>query len=108
MDRGVLGTHERKARETFQSLVPAIGMHVTLLVLERALWLTRHKYEEAALIRFSEAGIALDRLDEVAPEQARRVADAFLLAIAATLARLVGEPVARQLTRNLETLNNGG
>ncbi|MEG6523179.1 hypothetical protein [Desulfotomaculum sp. 1211_IL3151] len=49
-----LDTYKSMLKDTFQSVSQAIEIHVMLLVIERALWVTKHKYEEASLITFSE------------------------------------------------------
>ncbi|MFA7468894.1 MAG: hypothetical protein WCY82_11625 [Desulfotomaculaceae bacterium] len=100
-----LHTYQKMAREIFDSLVKAVGIHVMLLVIEKAFWNTKHKYEEASLISFSEDGINLDRLEKLEPEKAALVAHDFVMAIIDTLGRLIGKKMAEQL---IEQLNNQG
>jgi len=88
--------------EVFDSLVQSIGIHVTLLVTERALWLTKHKYEEASLITFSESGINLDQLAALDPERSKLIFLSFITNITATLSHLVGKQLAYQLTEELQ------
>jgi len=76
-----LQTYQKMAREIFDSLVKAVGIHVMLLVIEKAFWKTKHMYEEASLISFSEDGINLDRLEELEQEKAALVAHDFVMAI---------------------------
>ncbi|HEY3316202.1 MAG TPA: hypothetical protein VGL40_13105 [Bacillota bacterium] len=85
----------------YLSVGQAVGVHVLLLVFERALWMTKHTYEEASLIRFSEDGLSFDGLNAVPPERATLVAQEFVESVIATLSRLVGQPMALQLTRQL-------
>lgn len=97
-----LGTYKTMAGETFHSVGKAIGIHVMLLVIEHALYKTKHKYEEAELISFSEEGIDMDRLDGLEIDRARLVAHEFTMSIVTTLGRLVGKQMAKQLTDQLK------
>lgn len=97
-----LATYKNMIKDTFDSVGQAIGIHVMLLVVERALWSTKHKYEEADLIEFSEEGISLERLSQLDPEQAEQIAHEFTMSIVSTLGRLVGKQLARQLTEQLD------
>lgn len=97
-----LDTYKQMTRETFESLVKAIGTHVTLIVVEHALWKTKHKYEETDLIEYSEEGIFLHGLEELDPERAGLVAHDFLLAVITGLGRLVGKKMANKLVNELQ------
>lgn len=90
--------------DVFHSVTQAIGIHVMLLVVERALWQTRSKYEEASLITYSEEGICLDGLADLAPERSKLVMYSFIMSIIATLGHLVGGQIANQLIGQLEHL----
>ena len=95
--------------DVFDSVKQAVGVHVMLLVIERALWQTKYKYEEAALITFSEDGIVLDDLASLDPERARLVAYSFITSVISILSNLVGKQLAHQLTNQLvETINMEG
>lgn len=102
MNKEDLGTYKTMMPEMFQSVSQAIGIHVMLLVLEHALWKTKYKYEEADFIQFSEEGICLEKLDALEPEKAQAVVFEFVMAIIATLGRLVGIQLAQQLTEQLQ------
>ncbi len=97
-----LVTYKNMAGEMFDSVGQAIGIHVMLLVIEHAHWKTKQKYEEAELIHFSEEGITLDGLDQLDPARAKIVAHEFVMFVVATLGRLVGKQLARQLTEQLQ------
>lgn len=97
-----LGTYKKMSQEIFQSVGKAIGVHVILLVVEHALWKTKHKYEEAGMITFSEDGISMDKLEELDEERAKLVAYEFTMSIVNTLGRLVGKQLANQLTKQLK------
>lgn len=88
--------------EIFQSASYTIGVHVTLLVVERAVWKTKSKFEEANLISFSEDGICLDGLAQLNPELANKVIQEFLKAYVETLGRLVGKQLALQIAEQLQ------
>lgn len=90
--------------DVFDSVKEAVGIHVMMLVVERALWQTRHKYEEAALISFSEDGICLDGLSSLEPERAKLVAHSYVMTIITTLGHLVGSQLAHQLTEQLDDI----
>lgn len=82
----------------FRSVEKVVGIHVMLLVTEHALWKTKGKYEDAALISFSEEGICLDALDGLTPERSQVIINEFVVALTATLGRLVGKQLAMQIT----------
>jgi hypothetical protein len=105
MDSMNLHAYKVMCAEMFMSVGQAIGIHILLLVIEHSIWQTKQKYEEAALIQFSEEGISLDVLDTIDSEKAKLVAHDFMMAIVATLGRLVGKQLAQQLTMQL---NGGG
>lgn len=86
----------------FSIVGQAVGIHVSMLVIEHSIWLTRQKYEEASLIVFSEEGISLENLGSIEPVLASTVAYEFITAIRATLGRLIGKQLARQLTEQLQ------
>lgn len=102
-----LNNYKHMVKETFESVGQAIGIHVMLLVVERALWSTRHKYEEAAVITCSEEGVTLDGLDNLDPERAGLIAHFFMMSIIGTLGRLVGLQLAKQLTEQLQMDGEG-
>ncbi|MTI79735.1 MAG: hypothetical protein FH758_02460 [Firmicutes bacterium] len=102
MNKGSLNSYKLMIADTFETTSQAIGIHVMLLVVERALWDTKHKYEEAHLIEFSEEGISLDGLDTLDPEKAQDIAHHFVMSIISTLGRLVGKQLANQLTEQLK------
>lgn len=102
MVQSELTNYKNMINETFDSVGQAIGIHVMLLVIEHALWNTKHKYEEADVIAFSEEGVNLDGLNDLEPEKARLIAHFFMMSIIATLGRLVGIQLARQLTEQLQ------
>lgn len=101
MSKEDLGTYKKMLPEIFNSVGAAIGIHVMLIVLERSLWKTKNKYPEAAKISFSEDGISIDGLDELAEEKATLIVHEFMLAIIETLGRLIGIQVAEKLTTKL-------
>ncbi|MHB1126347.1 MAG: hypothetical protein ACYC2T_05235 [Bacillota bacterium] len=96
-----LNNYRNMLNETFDSVSRAIGVHVLLLVTEHALWKTKHKYEEASLIVFSEEGINIENLNELDSEKAQQIARELVMAIISTLGRLVGMQLAHQLTESL-------
>ena len=98
----LLDFHKKTINDLFISVGQVIGIHVFLIVLERALWKTKLKYEEAAMIKFSEDGIFLDELCKIEPAQAILVSHEFLMSIINTLSHLVGKQLAKQLTVELE------
>jgi hypothetical protein len=97
-----LTAHKNMVGEMFESVGQAVGIHVLLLVIEHAHWKIKQKYDEADLIHFSEEGVNLDRLDELEPARANMVAHEFIMLVVATLGRLVGKQLARQLTEQLQ------
>lgn len=101
-----LSTYKTMINETFCSVSGAIGIHVMLIVVEHALWSTKHKYEEADCIQLSEQGINFDALDELEEGIALAIAHELAITIIGTLGRLVGKQLARQLINDLH-LKNG-
>ncbi|HUW64715.1 MAG TPA: hypothetical protein VMW83_08465 [Spirochaetia bacterium] len=96
-----LDSFKETVDQMFLSVGQTIGIHVMLLVVEHALWKTRQKCEEAALVRYSEEGIFLEGLAQLEPENAKLVILEFVASIVATLERLIGAQLARQLTEQL-------
>lgn len=107
MHKGDLNTYKKMIPEIFESVSQAIGVHVMLLVLERALWQTKLKYEEADLIQFSEDSISLEGLDDLEQEKAQAITYEFIMAVIATMGRLVGIQLAHQLTSQLQIDTKG-
>lgn len=87
--------------DVFNSVKEAVGIHVMLLVVERALWQTKYKFEEASMITFSEEGIRLDELKSLDPERAKLVTYHFIMNIITILGNLIGKQLAHQLTEQL-------
>ena len=94
----MLDTYNGLLSEVFDSVSNAVGVHVLVIVLEHARWTTKHTYEEADLIQFSEDRVSLDALSAVDRARAEAIARDFMMAVVATLGRLVGKQLAVQLT----------
>lgn len=101
---GVVKIHsyQNMINEIFLKVGQAVGVHVVLLVIEHSLWKTRHKYADADLIRFSEEGIELEALAQLDSDKAEAIAEEFITMFVATLGRLVGKQLARQLIHQLD------
>jgi len=99
-----MNTYNTMLNDVFDSVKQPIGIHVMLLVAERALWQTRNKYEEASMITFFEDGICLDGLSKIDPERAKLISYSYVISIIATLGPLVGKQLAHQLTEQLEDI----
>lgn len=101
----ILHFHQKTIDDLFISVGQAVGIHVFIIVLERALWKTRLKYEEAALIEISEDGVLIkEELFEIDHEHATLVVHEFLINIINTLGHLVGKQLAKQLTDQLDVI----
>lgn len=96
--------HKETIDDLFISVGQVVGIHVFVIVLERALWKTQLKYEEATLIEISEDGVSLQELLKIEPDRAVLVAHEFLINIVNTLGHLVGKQLAKQLTEELDIL----
>ena len=94
--------HKKTIDELFISVGQVVGIHVFIIVLERALWKTQLKYEEAVLIKISEDGVSIQELSEIEHDRATVVAHEFLINIVNTLGHLVGKQLAKQLTEELD------
>ncbi|SHI72440.1 hypothetical protein [Desulfosporosinus lacus] len=97
--------HQKTIDELFISVGQVVGIHVFVIVLERALWKTQLKYEEAAMIKISEDGVSLNELFEIEQDRAILVVHEFLINIVNTLGHLVGKQLAKQLTEELEAID---
>lgn len=95
-------TFEEIIDDMFLSIERALGIYVTLLLVERAIWKVREKYEEASLISYSEEGICLDQLNELEPSKGNLISQEFISAFVTILSRLVGKQLAIELTKQLE------
>ncbi|KGK91188.1 hypothetical protein DP73_04950 [Desulfosporosinus sp. HMP52] len=98
--------HKKTIDELFVSVGQVVGIHVFIIVLERALWKTQLKYEEASLIKITEDGVLLQELVEIDQERALLIVHDFLINIVSTLGHLVGKQLAKQLTEELEARND--
>lgn len=87
--------------QMFDTVGEAVGIHVLLLITERAVWKTKEKYDEATLIKFSEEGIVLDQLQSIGEERTKLIVNEFILAFTATLGRLIGKQLVSQLMAQL-------
>ena len=92
--------------EMLSSVEKAIGIHVTVIIAEHALWRIKEKYEEASLITISEDGIVIDKLNTLDPERAKLIIQEFIKSFVTTLSRLVGKQLAQQLTVQLQHETN--
>lgn len=99
-----LDFHKKMIDDLFVSVGQVVGIHVFVIVLERALWKTKLKYEEVAMIEISEDGVLLQELFKIEPDRAVLVAHEFLINIVNTLGHLVGKQLAKQLTEELDNL----
>ena len=97
-EEGTLDFHKNTIDDLFVSVGQVVGIHVFVILLERALWKTQLKYEEAALIQISEDGVLLHELMKIEHDRAILVAHEFLINIVNTLGHLVGKQLAKQLT----------
>lgn len=100
-----LNTYDAVLKEMFQSVGRSVGVHVLLLIVERALWVVQHEYEEAALITYSEEGVSLNGLASLDQDRADQIAHHLVVNIVDTLGRLVGKQLAERM---LEALNRSG
>ena len=98
--------HKKIIDNLFKSIGQAVGVHVFVVVLERALWKTQLKYEEAAMIKVSEDGVSiLEEMFVIDQDRAVLVAHEFLINIINTMGNLVGKELVKKLTDELDTLN---
>ncbi|MCB8818151.1 hypothetical protein [Desulfosporosinus shakirovi] len=97
--------HQKTIDELFISVGQVVGIHVFVIVLERALWKTQLKYEEAAMIKISEDGASLKEMFEIEQDRAILVVHEFLINIVNTLGHLVGKQLAKQLTEELDAID---
>lgn len=88
--------------EMFFSIVKAVGIHASLLIVEHSLWKITQKYEEASCIIFDEAGIVLEGLSPLDNEKAQLISKELMISMVDTLSRLVGEQIAHQLMQTIE------
>jgi len=100
-----LNFHQKTIDELFISVGQVVGIHVFVIVLERALWKTQLKYEEAIMIKISEDGVSLKEMFEIEQDRAILVVHEFLINIVNTLGHLVGKQLAKQLTEELDAID---
>ena len=100
-----LDFHRKTIDDLFISVGQVVGIHVFVIVLERALWKTQLKYEEASMIEISEDGVLLEELFKIEQNRAILVVHEFLINIVNTLGHLVGKQLAKQLTEELDVID---
>ncbi len=98
-------SYQKLTDEMFTHITEALGVHVMALVVEHALWQTKQKYQEADLITFIDDKIQLEALDNLDSDRARLITQEFQMMVVATLSRLLGEQIARQLTGDLQEVS---
>ena len=82
---------------TLKGLSEALGVHVSMVIVEHALWNTRQRYEEAALVDVNDVRADLAPLEAIEPSRALAVMRELERHIVAILGRLVGKRMAEQV-----------
>ena len=100
-----LNFHKGIIDNLFKSIGQAVGVHVFVVILERALWQTQLKYEEAAMIKISEHGVSIqEEMFVIDQDRADLLSHEFLINIINTMGNLVGKELVIKLTDELDKL----
>ena len=99
-----LDLYSSLANRAWQRMVNLVGVHTVMVLVQRAVWLTRQKYVEAEMIGFSEAGISFDELQVVAPEQVRALVEEFISSLMGILTSLVGKEITQKLVQEIDEI----
>lgn len=103
-----LAVYNDLANQAWRRMVDLVGVHTVNILIERAAWLSREKYNEASLIEYSEAGISFSRMDPIEPSQAKAVVEEFFISLIDILTRLVGKEITRKLAEEIDSIIEGG
>ena len=100
----IIDLYNDLAAQIWNKMVTLVGMHAVLVLAQRALWLTKQKYDDAGAIKISEDGIFFDELEEMEAQQLKAIMEEFFGSLAGTLTRLIGKDIAKKITREIDFL----
>ena len=93
-----LTLYQELLNEVWRRMVGLVGIHTVVVLVQRAVWLTREKYAQAEGIYCDEQGIILKNLANLEPLKFKLIVEEFIGSLVNILTRLVGEDIADKLT----------
>ena len=97
------------ASRVWDQMVNLVGVHATTVLVQRALWLTRNKYEEADSILIRDDGIAFERVSQdIDSTHCKEMAEEFFASLIGILTRLVGMEIVESLNEDVDRLLKSG
>ena len=85
-------------------MVNLVGIHTVMVLTQRALWMTRQKYDEAELIHFDEDGFSFEELQIIDRERVKALVEEFISVLLGILAGLLGKEIAEKLAHEIDEL----
>ncbi|MEW6173481.1 MAG: hypothetical protein AB1510_10545 [Bacillota bacterium] len=92
----IVNIYQDLADNTWSKMVNLVGVHTVMVLVQRAVWLTSQKYDEAKSIEFSKEGISF-KFEGVERERAKAVIEEFIASLMEILTRLVGKDVVQKI-----------
>ncbi len=95
--------YEDLAKKVWDRMVGMVGIHAVTILVQRAVWITGDKYEEASNIKFDENGITFGNISEGYDEaELKLLLEEFFGTLVMILARLVGKEMAIKIVKDLD------
>jgi hypothetical protein len=99
-----LNLYNDLANQVWRRMVGLVGDHTVNILIQRAAWEAKQKFDEALLIEYDDAGISFAKLGGVEPVRAKAVVEEFFGSLASILTRLVGKEITRKLIEEIDGL----
>jgi len=98
----IIDLYNDLAEQIWNKIVPLLGVHTVMVLVQRALWMTKQKYFDAGAIKVDESGIFFNDLAGMDAEDLKKILEDFFSSLVCILARLVGEEIANKITRKID------
>jgi len=92
------------AHQIWSKMVALVGIHTVMVLVQRALWMTKQKYFEAEAIKVSEDGIFFDALQGMETKRLKTILEEFFGSLVSILTRLVGNEITKKITQEIDFL----
>jgi hypothetical protein len=102
MEQDKLGPYERLIGAVWDRMVRVLGVHTVMVVAQRALWMARLEYDQAALIDVQETGFCFDRVTQQCPDKSGVLAEELLMSLTDVVTKLVGLDMSRRIAADID------
>ncbi len=104
----IIDLYNDLAEQIWNKIVPLLGVHTVMVLVQRALWMSKQKYFDAGAIKVDESGIFFNDLSGMETEDLKNILEDFFSSLVCILARLVGEEIATKITRKIDFVTEEG